>query len=60
MPCVVRFIAMSTIAERTPHVLENYNHIIDAAYEGWNKLNAMQNQVKSIGTRDWAYVGRCL
>jgi transposase len=40
-------------------IFENYNAIIDAACEAWNKLLAVPNTIRSIGLRDWAHVGRC-
>lgn len=40
-------------------IFENYDAIIDAACEAWNKLLAVPKTIKSIGMRDWAHVGRC-
>ena len=40
-------------------IFENYDAIIDAACEAWNKLLAVPNTIRSIGIRDWAHVGRC-
>lgn len=39
-------------------VFETYDDIIDVVCEAWNKLIAMPHQIKSIGMRDWAHVGR--
>ena len=39
-------------------VLETYDDIINVACEALGKLIAMQHQIKSIGMRDWAHVGR--
>lgn len=39
-------------------VFETYDAIIDVACEAWNKLIALPDQIKSIGMRDWAHVGR--
>jgi hypothetical protein len=40
-------------------VFENYDAIIEAICDAWNKLTALPNTIRSIGTRDWAHVGRC-
>lgn len=40
-------------------IFENYDAIIEAACEAWNKLLAVPNTIRSIGMRDWAHVGRC-
>ena len=40
-------------------IFENYDAIIDAACEAWNKLLAVPNTIRSIGIRDWSHVGRC-
>jgi transposase len=40
-------------------VFETYDAIIEAACEAWNKLIALPGTITSIGTRDWAHVGRC-
>ena len=40
-------------------VFENYEAIVEAACEAWNKLVAVPNTIRSIGMRDWAHVGRC-
>ena len=40
-------------------VFENYEAIIDAICEAWNKLVALPDAIKSIGMREWAHVGRC-
>ena len=40
-------------------VFENYDAIVDAICEAWNKLIALPDVIKSIGMRDWAHVGRC-
>jgi len=40
-------------------IFENYDAIINAACEAWNKLVAVPNTIRSIGMRDWAHVGRC-
>ena len=40
-------------------VFESYDAIIEAMCEAWNKLVALPDQIKSIGMREWAHVGRC-
>ena len=40
-------------------VFENYDAIIDAICDAWNKLMALPETIKSIGMREWAHVGRC-
>ena len=40
-------------------VFENYDAIIDAACDAWNRLIAQPHTIKSIGTRKWAHVGQC-
>jgi hypothetical protein len=39
-------------------VFENYDAIIDAACDAWQKLTADPNRIKSIGMRDWPHVGQ--
>jgi transposase len=39
-------------------VFETYDAIIDVACDAWNKLIASPDQIKSIGMREWAHVGR--
>ena len=39
-------------------VFENYNDIIDAACDAWNRLIALPTVITSIGMRDWADVGQ--
>ena len=39
-------------------VFENYDAIIDAACEAWQKLIAEPDTITSIGMRDWAHVGQ--
>ena len=39
-------------------VFETYDDIIDVMCEAWNKLIALPDQIKSIGMREWAHVGR--
>ena len=38
-------------------VFENYNGIIDAACDAWNRLMDQPNTITSIGRRDWAHIG---
>jgi hypothetical protein len=40
-------------------VFENYDDIIDAICDAWNKLVALPDTIRSIGMREWAHVGRC-
>ena len=37
-------------------VWENYNAVLDACCNAWNKLISTPEVIKSIGTRDWAQV----
>jgi len=39
-------------------VFENYDAIIDAGCEAWNKLINQPDTIKSIGMRKWAHVGQ--
>lgn len=39
-------------------VLETYDHIIEAASEAWSARAAQPALIASVGTRDWALVGR--
>jgi transposase len=39
-------------------VFENYDAIIEAACEAWQKLIAEPHTITSIGMRDWAHIGQ--
>jgi transposase len=39
-------------------VFDNYEAIIDAACEAWQKLLADPETITSIGMRDWAHIGQ--
>ena len=39
---------------------EDYDAIVDAAYDAWRRLIADPARITSIGTRDWAHVGQSL
>lgn len=39
-------------------VFEDFNAILDAGCEAWNRLMAMPDTIRSIGWRDWAHTGR--
>ena len=39
-------------------VFEDYNAIIDAGCEAWNRLIAQPKTITSIGLRNWAHVGQ--
>ncbi len=39
-------------------VFDDYDAIIDAASEAWQKLLAAPEAIKSIGTREWAHIGQ--
>ena len=39
-------------------VFEDYDAIIDAGCEAWNKLIAQPDTIKSIGMRKWAHKGQ--
>jgi transposase len=39
-------------------VFDNYQAIIDAGCDAWNKLIKQPNTIKSIGSRKWAYIGQ--
>ncbi|KUM28389.1 transposase [Mesorhizobium loti] len=41
-------------------VFDDYEAIIDAASEAWQKLIAAPETITSIGTREWAHVGQTL
>jgi transposase len=38
-------------------VFEDYDAILDAGCEAWNRLIDQPDKIKSIGTRDWANIG---
>ncbi len=40
-------------------VFEDYNAIVDAGCEAWNKLIAQPETITSIGMRKWAHIGQC-
>lgn len=40
-------------------VFDNYDAIIEAACDAWNRLIAQPQTIKSIGKREWAHVGQC-
>ena len=39
-------------------VFEDYDHIIDAACQAWNKLIDRPDVITSIGLRQWAHSGQ--
>ena len=39
-------------------VFENYEAIVEATYDAWNKLISQPQTITSIGMRDWAHVGQ--
>jgi transposase len=39
-------------------VFETYDDIVDAACDAWNRLIALPAVITSIGSRDWAHIGR--
>lgn len=39
-------------------VFEDFNAILDAGCDAWNRLMAMPDTIRSIGWRDWAHTGR--
>jgi hypothetical protein len=39
-------------------IFETYDDIVEAFCEAWKKLIALPITITSIGTRDWANVGR--
>ncbi len=39
-------------------VFEDYNAILDAGCEAWNRLIAQPRTITAIGLRKWAHVGR--
>jgi len=39
-------------------IFEDYDAIIDAGCDAWNKLLAQPETINSIGMRDWAYAGQ--
>ena len=39
-------------------IFENYETILDAGCEAWNKLIAQPETIKSIGMRKWAHIGQ--
>ena len=38
-------------------VFENYEAIVDAGCQAWNKLITQPQTITSIGTRNWANIG---
>ncbi|MCH8239771.1 MAG: transposase [Proteobacteria bacterium] len=39
-------------------VFEDYDAILDAGCEAWNRLIAQPETIKSIGRRKWAHIGQ--
>ena len=39
-------------------VFENYDAIVEAACDAWNKLISQPQTITSFGIRDWAHVGQ--
>jgi transposase len=39
------------------HVFKDYDAILDAACDAWNRLIAEPNRIQSLGSRQWAYCG---
>ena len=39
------------------HVFADYDAILDAVCDAWNRLIAEPDRIQSIGTRDWACCG---
>jgi hypothetical protein len=39
-------------------VFENYDAIIDAACDAWQRLIDQPETITSIGMRDWAHIGQ--
>ena len=39
-------------------VFEDFNAILDAGCDAWNRLIAMPDTIRSIGWRDWALTGQ--
>ena len=39
-------------------VFDTYDAIVEASCDAWKKLAALPATIKSIGTRQWAYVGQ--
>ena len=39
-------------------VFEDYDAVIEAGCQAWNKLIAQPETITSIGMREWAYTGR--
>ena len=39
-------------------VFEDYDAILDAGCEAWNRLIAQPETIKSIGMRKWAHMGQ--
>lgn len=53
---VWQFIRQNWLSNR---VFEDYEAIIDAICEAWNRFVDAPIVIKSIGSRKWAHVGRC-
>ena len=41
-------------------VFENYDTIVDAACDAWQRLTAQPERITSIGMRHWAHIGQSL
>lgn len=39
-------------------VFEDFDALVDAGCNAWNRLIALLDRIRSIGWRDWAHTGR--
>ena len=54
---VWQFLRQNWLSNR---VFEDYEAILEAACDAWNRLLRLPNQIRSIGLRDWAHTGQTL
>ena len=52
---VWQFLRQNWLSNR---VFEDYDAILEAACDAWNRLLRLPNQIRSIGLRDWAHTGQ--
>jgi hypothetical protein len=52
---VWQFLRQNYLSHR---VFADYTAVVDACCDAWNKIIAMPNQIRSIGTRTWATVNK--
>jgi hypothetical protein len=49
---------MTTTPSSTNRVFDDYDAILDAGCDAWNRLIAQPETIMSIGIRNWAHTGQ--